>query len=63
VADRAKAALLGALLADAATMPLHWHYDQVRRWRSAARIRSARAAQRCVPAQAHRTTGLDAACC
>jgi hypothetical protein len=28
VADRAKAALLGALLADVATMPLHWHYDQ-----------------------------------
>jgi hypothetical protein len=27
VADRAKAALLGALLADVATMPLHWHYD------------------------------------
>jgi len=27
VKDRAKAALLGALLADAATMPLHWHYD------------------------------------
>jgi hypothetical protein len=28
VRDRAKAALLGALLADAATMSLHWHYDQ-----------------------------------
>lgn len=27
VKDRAKAAVLGALLADAATMPLHWHYD------------------------------------
>ena len=27
VRDRAKAAILGALLADAATMPLHWHYD------------------------------------
>lgn len=27
VRDRAKAAVLGALLADAATMPLHWHYD------------------------------------
>jgi len=28
VGDRAKAALLGAVLADVATMPLHWHYDR-----------------------------------
>ena len=28
VKDRAKAGLLGAVLADVATMPLHWHYDK-----------------------------------
>ena len=28
IADRAKAGLLGAVLADVATMPLHWHYDR-----------------------------------